>query len=589
MTTTDERKKKVLGKGLAPKSFDWTSALKKAKETVQDEHITLRVMGVLDQTYRVIFAREDGPRSPYNTACWFFEKDPAPGVNHIVLGEGLIENTEKNHENMGFYVRAYYLHEAAHSLYTVRDLVGLNKALIASAIPFPVFNLFEDIRIEHIWRKNQDQKFNWLNFETLRDIEDPSSSLMNHILVEGGAQHEAFLELNKMVIAADALTPSDAPKHSKNKEFYDRACRTKTSADLIPIIKDWLIYWKIPSIGGMTAVSLSEMPGTGNSGDGSGDGKGEKEGKDGKDEKPGEGKDDKGKGATGIKGLAGDLATAITLAVEAKEREATKASATPMSDEPAPVVKNWENYDEDGNEVNEITSCEMIYPKGRSCGTVDRALAERLYKKFLPCFKGDKHRSRFRSPSNRISVRAMIRGSERIFKKTEEGNTLGKRKAVLVFDCSGSMSGTPHESGLVLLEIFNKLVKAGKIDLHVILSGGSGSRAMHQVLKFPVKTEVIERVPANGGIEGFDGAIRSNLKLIKDADYVFFYTDADIVDVPLDKAFLHRQGIFTFGSYVGGEHKMEQLRKYFDTFVVRDSIDRLVDAMVAMLSRQKFG
>ena len=81
--------------------------------------------------------------------------------------------------------------------------------------------------------------------------------------------------------------------------------------------------------------------------------------------------------------------------------------------------------------------------------------------------------------------------------------------------------------------------------------------------------------------EGLENAIKGNLKLASNADYVMVYADGQICDSPIDKTGLHRHGVFTWGLYAGDEPDyLENMHLHFDKVIMRQNAEQLVDAML---------
>jgi hypothetical protein len=76
------------------------------------------------------------------------------------------------------FIYKVYDHEGAHSLYTDRDNKKLGELQKKAKIPFGLWNLFEDARIEAAWRKDFRRRSNWLRYMLLVDEEPPDPLAM---------------------------------------------------------------------------------------------------------------------------------------------------------------------------------------------------------------------------------------------------------------------------------------------------------------------------------------------------------------------------------------------------------------------------
>ena len=131
-----------------------------------------------------------------------------------------------------------------------------------------------------------------------------------------------------------------------------------------------------------------------------------------------------------------------------------------------------------------------------------------------------------------------------------------------------------------MVAALSSLASRGIVSGHVVLSAVVDERTVWQRFALPMKLDAIQRIRAFGSAEGLESAIRSNLKLAQAADFVFVYTDANIYDEPIDKSRLHVKGVYTWGLYVGGYEELEELKKYFDKSLIRDTAEKLVEAII---------
>jgi len=157
----------------------------------------------------------------------------------------------------------------------------------------------------------------------------------------------------------------------------------------------------------------------------------------------------------------------------------------------------------------------------------------------------------------------------------------------VVFDCSGSMNGTPLVEGLVLLEALSSLGRRGLVRGWLVLSAVYGGRAMHQRFKLPVEQGVLERIRAFGSAEGLQSALMAHADELRKMAQVLVYTDADICDRPLDRHALQKKGLSPVGLYVGEADHAEDMSTHFKEYLVRSTVEQLVEAMVARFRVRK--
>jgi hypothetical protein len=97
------------------------------------------------------------------TALWSRDNDK----HRIVIGTDIFANMTKNKSNSGKeeYLRAFLHHELAHSLWTEK-IPWIDTVLRKEHLPFELFNLFEDARIEQMMRVRTKHRFNWMAYES---------------------------------------------------------------------------------------------------------------------------------------------------------------------------------------------------------------------------------------------------------------------------------------------------------------------------------------------------------------------------------------------------------------------------------------
>ncbi len=119
----------------------------KIKEILRKEKINAFFMNFLPSEKVNIEISAD-----IETACWSFIPP-----HRIVVGNE--KHHSKRSEN---YIQSLLLHELSHAKWTERDFKKINIELNKRGIPFKLYNLFEDARIEYLFREETGKKFNWL-------------------------------------------------------------------------------------------------------------------------------------------------------------------------------------------------------------------------------------------------------------------------------------------------------------------------------------------------------------------------------------------------------------------------------------------
>ena len=544
----------------------YTPTLDKA---VRDHHISYRVSGALPDTYDLQWVDK---RHPCKTGCWRF--DHATGKHEIRLSKICYETLTKGGPAYGRRVavpdlyRNVYEHEAAHSVWTTRDLTGLGKILAAEKIPWRLMNLFEDCRIERLWIsiRRSGRSFRWTRWEEHPPVSKMSaSSLLFHMKTEG-LTRSGYRFPRAFIIAHRTH-----PNWRKVYEYYRRIISVHKTEDLVPILKDW----------------LKDFPATG---------------------------DDTIEGDSGHPGLGtGDLGEAI--GEETGEHPADVSAEDPTGEAASPETTGK------GGKAGTRAKTTKAPSHGRGSGgaasevvpTIDHEserslrLAQLLAQAFRKCgilAKGPTAR-----PSKRLNLRGLLRGD---WSRPFIGNTTGsvnKPHISLVMDCSGSMSCSTHydryhkvalrtdDCGRILARALNELARLGHITGVVY---GSSDGGCHSRTELPVPDHVLTM---DAGLEAFSGSEGIGLTLapgLKPGCYTkkgsgsFFeeiaakskiaivYTDGCITDVPVNRAPLRARGVYTVGAYAGPD-KTAALRHHFDYVISRDSLWAVADALVRTL------
>lgn len=514
-----------------------TATLRTRRE-VDDHHIGYRTKGVLPETYDLRWDRTS------QTGCWRYDHASkrhvisiSPDAFNVIADKGITRGQTELYKSI-------YEHEAAHSLYTTKNLKDLGDTLKAEKIPWRLMNLFEDVRIERMWWVNQRHKhWRWTRWSKHpADIMTPTQLLFRFKCGDIGRKPPKALTMYRSL-----------PFFSKVWGYFIRItnyARVKyNTAELIPILKDW----------------LKDFPETG-------DDTIEAEGGDG----------------------TGDLAEAI--AKDGGKVEDIK-SAAPVA---APVddPSHARGGAEDGGEAPDS----MIRNEPVVARQVARMLAN-AFRSFGPT------KAPTSNPSKRLNLKGLLRGdwSLPFVGKTIADN--GAPYISLIFDGSGSMSGQlayldrekrkdcrAADAGRVLVRALSDLASKGHIQGKVYLSGMYGVMAE---LPLPVKEvknfgvlwgsapcegigEVLNPDASSTTFKSAFKEITSKSKL------AIVYTDGDITDTPINRDALKAKGLYTLGICCASRDKTASLRKHFDSFISRDSLFGLADALVRFLRSRKF-
>ncbi|GBG14366.1 filamentous hemagglutinin [Novimethylophilus kurashikiensis] len=507
-------------------------------------------------------------------------------------------------EWMVMAVASYGRHEREHARQTTQDMKQVNRDLAALEIPFQLFNLFEDSRIEHFSREWLNAKFDWMVFEDIAPANNPYNMYLRCIQLEGERDDAAL----------DDETPFDKDGtrtigHVADSvmSYYHRACKCTTSEQLYPIIKEFLEEFKddMPPLPPPPGGS----GGGGAPGSGSDPGKGKGEGKPGEDEESAGGKGE-GESEEDEYNGAGERAGDLSLAAEAADKgdefftefesgievvggtdpEGKAADAKAK----AAVKGDRTPSDKDVGKSHGQGIPESIIPDGEGgrgkvehfltskAGEIDPAYQKRvdnLTAMLMQMFKSHTLPAALETPGRRMSGRHLAHGEIRHIHKRVFGGK-GKRKYSVIYDCSGSMSGRPDREGKLFLLAMNNLAKRGFLEGSLILSGFVGGRPSWISYPFPVKDEIIMRIHPHHSAEGLQTALEHNLPKIQGMDDVFVYTDANICDTPINRGLFAKRRVWPVGLYVGKEEMASIMEEHFPQNIIRDTIEELVKVML---------
>lgn len=433
----------------------------------------------------------------FDSACWSFLPP-----HRIYMGDKCLSRAKKKlpKAELMVYLKSFFRHEISHLRWTERDLQYVNAKLAEAGIPFSLFNLFEDARIEHLERERSVEKFDWALYE---DVAIPESGKT------GTPLSEFFL----LIQLEDERREDRMPEVL---DFYDRVIASQSTLALLPILEDWVRLFGAEAPSGRFSEELQTSLNL----------------------------------QTGAKALA-DF-----------EDGTFKPGGTPPA-RSAPVKVRAKK----GSQLLSTATEEVDFNR-----------AERLATKFLALFGVRVVSSRSEEPSARISARHLELDRPCYTRKTTI-RAVAKRLC-LVIDCSRSMEGDPIEDARLLAWALSHLATLGKISGCLVLSAVAGDTAVSEVFEFPLSKDIVERIHAFGDAEGLNAAILGNYTRFAKADMVFVKTDGDICDEPIDRREVEKRGIAVCGLYSGGVHKASDMGKHFKRFVVRNSLESLVDALL---------
>jgi hypothetical protein len=200
-------------------------------------------------------------------------------------------------------------------------------------------------------------------------------------------------------------------------------------------------------------------------------------------------------------------------------------------------------------------------------------------------FKGGMRKVSTCQPSKRMNLRALVRGSELIYRRKVNLADGRRRRVRIFFDCSGSMNSC-KKAGLHLMGALSALAQSGVIEAKLILTKANGRKAVHQVFALPMPLDAIAQIPTNGGAECFDAAMKKTAKILEPGDLVLAFTDGNINDEKIERAYWRRRGVFSIGLYVG-EDLTEVLHQWFDAALCRERVEDLAIGLAELFKEKR--
>lgn len=585
-----------------------------------------KIKSLLQQTKRDAFMMGFLPSEKVNieisadveTACWSFIPP-----HRIVVGN------EKNHSHRSDnFIQSLLWHELSHARWTERDYKKKSKALMDKRVPFKLYNLFEDARIEHLFREETGKKFNWIQDIPNKEATTPVEIFYSFVNNEGVYEkEEAFggdiIELRLLHVGPGARKANtyfsinnqgkfsyaqiDALLKNTEYELTDGiSCTPSASATKSRVLEDSFI--KSRAIKPHGSVTFNR--------------KGQRI-----DLVSYETKDNPkslGRNRTEVLfiNLAGSMDATFNKVVEFYNKACNAQNSMEIIDICAEWLKEFPdsykdellNYYEQGSKGKGTGKGDLMSPEdmeniaGESISgdENDKSLEEEaiemlskgskeglgnLYgspetfnetrlNKLTQLFKGIIKRGmvKYNSiiPSKKLNIRNYTLGSDKLFKKTQHENGKSEKLSVIL-DCSGSMSGSHLYAGKEFLIVINRLAKQGLIRGNIILT-----ESLEQVLlPMPVDEKVISTIRTGGG-EGFKKTIEKYGKILQESEKVFIFTDGEIGDIP-DSDYNRKLGIKTYGLYVGERDQTEQLRKYFDEAISKTSLEDVINELLKIV------
>jgi hypothetical protein len=189
-----------------------------------------------------------------------------------------------------------------------------------------------------------------------------------------------------------------------------------------------------------------------------------------------------------------------------------------------------------------------------------------------------------RKPAKRVSVRHALQGQARWVRRVEVGGQSKLRRVLVVVDVSGSMDGQPLKAAAHLIAGLSACAQAGELEGDVVLSttGDNGSVWMRKPL--PWTAEEASSLVSHES-EGLAQTLQENDDLVAAADETYVMTDGHIGGPRIPHEGYKRRGLRVTGLYCNEDREdlddvHEQMQQHFQRFVVRNSIEGLIEGLV---------
>ncbi|QSZ42200.1 hypothetical protein GJV85_08770 [Sulfurimonas aquatica] len=467
-------------------------------------YVLMQISGMLPQEEYEIYIKKY-----FNTASWRFYN----GKHQIVIGTDIFVNMIDifNVEHKHKYLDSYLKHELAHSIWTDKNLIYISTMLREKKIPFQLFNLFEDARIEESMRNYTKKAFKWFEYE---EMITPQNVLDIFFYILQSEHNKKDMRVMKLDLGEELM-----PALTRAFDYYKRVVACTSSLDVVKIVEEWCkefpeTYEYIERIEYIGYLFCEESK---------------------------------------------------YLIDDEKFDELIKDALNVLSPVPPEEIKHSSEKLKDGNSIQ---SCLLSrQPVSIAYPTRERdLLLHEMEKLFLA---PDKFYSS-ELPAKRLNLKRLASGSKKLFKKKEQPKQV-KKKITIILDMSGSMGATIENMRLII-DVMDKMVQKNIIDATLILTAASGSGSIYEILNMPLEKDVIERlVPSYGG-EGLASTMKANIQLLSSSDYTWILTDGMIDDKPLKKEFFHVHNIRTHGMYIGNTLYKTKMNKSFDYVVCEKNV-----------------
>jgi len=431
------------------------------------------------------------------------------------------------------YAQSLLRHEADHALFTFpQSMPDLCRWLQDCGVPFRLFNLFEDARIEHLDREEHKRThphkptkwFRWRNWT-------PAPSHTSLPEVYFWAMINAETSHRSRVYPPDCKWAGTPANKSVIADFYRKACKAAKPTDLLPLCAKWLELFGRPSVtvrGSDNIGGTADPSTTGTAGSGYSTG-----GSDPSDAEP--------------EPLPADLESGPSLTAD-EERD----------------VRYWYRP---GGERKKWSVRNVRGLITRLTGLVHRA---------------GHRRTQLSTSGSHLHIPGIMVGAAQSFRSIKAD--AGRRCLTLVMDMSGSMA-SPLRMGeaLELMLALMALHRRGLLVVNIWLTGQGKTTYVNPC--WPASWIIpIHHFSSSEGVKATleHAGVREHMH---SSDVTVVYTDGDLTDGTVDAGELRRKGVDLIGALVcdneaDRERRRPIMARHFGRAALALSGDELASQLV---------
>ncbi len=436
----------------------------------------------------------------FDTASWRYL---FPDTHQIVIGDVVGKHTVANIQEK--IIRDYLYHELSHSVYTDKDMDFIQAKLIQSKINFRLYNLFEDARVESLWTKDFNHKFNWDQFEK---INPKSPDAVFYKIIQTGNRGNALYGVERNLFLAV-------------RKYYEEAILAHDIDVMVDIIVRFKEEFEIEELS--DEFELFSRP-SDEIDDNKRDGNIKIESDDGED--------------NGSKADIFAIENLQVVEIVGVKREGNIRG------------KNQDFLDSIGSVVvdGKKEAIEGVYDfiKHSVKNQKDDDLVSKIVSMMDKIFKSRKYNNTPSYRGKRINPTRMVLDSDKVFNVSNIVKNKSRLKLTLIVDMSGSMEIIEYET-MNIVYAMNEMSKTSYFDTTLLLSSDEG----YQKIKLPCEEEIIDNLDfASMGGEGIENTLSHNIKLLQDSKNIIVITDGSITDNDVDKEKFNKLNIHTLGIYI---------------------------------------